>query len=110
MPHGLHDQLRQPITPELFIETTSVQDLKRRALAAHASQKQWLDATQGMDSYLAEMDAMSRAVGKMSDRLEHAEGWRCHLHLGFSTREIDPLSEALESSVQTNPRYNLDDE
>jgi N-acetylglucosamine malate deacetylase 1 len=110
MPHGLRDQLRRKVVPELFVNTASVHATKRAALGAHASQKAWLDATQGMDSYLAEMDSMSRAVGKMSGTFEHAEGWRRHLHLGFSAREIDPLCDALGSSVRVNPRYNLDAE
>lgn len=108
MPHGLRDQLRKPVVPEMFVNTASVHARKRDALAAHASQKAWLDATQGMDSYLGEMDAMSRAVGKMSVRFEHAEGWRRHLHLGFSGREIDPLSEVLGPFVQLNERYNVE--
>ena len=95
MPHGLCDGLRRPVAPDLFIDTTSVQATKRRALAAHASQKDWLDASQGMDSYLDAGDEMSRRVGRLSGRFEHAEGWRRHLHLGFSSREQDPLADAL---------------
>ena len=79
--------------------------MKRRALTAHASQKQWLDASQGMDSYLRAMDDMSRAVGKMSGQFEHAEGWRRHLHLGLSGQEIDPLRDALGSACRINARY-----
>jgi hypothetical protein len=41
------------------------------------------------------MDEASRAVGKLSGQFEFAEGWRRHLHLGFSTAEIDPLKDAL---------------
>jgi N-acetylglucosamine malate deacetylase 1 len=106
MPHGLVDPLRQPIIPELFTNTSSVHATKRNALAAHASQKAWLDASQGMDSYLLAMDEMSRKVGRLSRRFEHAEGWRRRLHLGFSARDEDPLSEALRPFVQKNPRYN----
>jgi len=95
MPHGLQDGLRRPVEPDCFVDVTSVRETKRRALAAHASQKAWLDATQGMDSYLDSADAMSREVGRMSGRFEHAEGWRRHLHLGFSARDDDPLAEAL---------------
>ncbi len=95
MPHGLCDGLRRPVAPDLFIDTTSVQATKRRALAAHASQKDWLDASQGMDSYLDAGDEMSRRVGRLSGRFEHAEGWRRHLHLGFSAREQDPLADVL---------------
>lgn len=105
MPHGLRDPLRQPIMPEWFVNTASVQPAKRRALAAHASQKEWLDATQGMDSYLTAMDGMSRALGRMSRKFTHAEGWRRHLHLGFSARDEDPLAAALRPFVLANRQY-----
>ena len=95
MPHGLCDGLRRPVVPDLFVDTTSVQPVKRRALAAHASQKAWLDATQGMDSYLDAGDEMARQVGRMSGRFEYAEGWRRHLHLGLSVHDHDPLAAAL---------------
>ena len=95
MPHGLCDGLRRPVVPELFVDTTAVQGVKRRALAAHASQKAWLDASQGMDSYLDTGDEMARRVGRMSGRFEFAEGWRRHLHLGFSSHDDDPLVAAL---------------
>ncbi|HEY2952121.1 MAG TPA: PIG-L family deacetylase [Verrucomicrobiae bacterium] len=98
MPHGLCDALRQPITPDLFVNTTPVHAAKRAALSAHASQKTWLDASQGMDSYLTTMDDLSLAVGKLSHRFQHAEGWRRHLHLGFSASEMDPLQNALGPS------------
>ena len=103
MPHGLCDGLRRPIEPDLFIDTTSVHATKRQALAAHASQKEWLDATQGMESYLVSCDALSQAVGKLSGRYEHAEGWRRHLHLGFSAQADDPLARALSSHCIPGP-------
>ncbi|MEZ5329201.1 MAG: PIG-L family deacetylase [Verrucomicrobiales bacterium] len=98
MPHGLCDPLlRQPVQPDGFINTASVHDRKRLALAAHASQKEWLDASQGMDSYLLELDATSAKVGAMSGQFQHAEGWRRRSHLGFSATETDPLVETLGS-------------
>lgn len=95
MPHGLCDGLRRPIMPDCFVDTGSVHETKIRALAAHASQKSWLDATQGMDSYLDACDEMSRCVGRISGRFTHAEGWRRHLHLGLSAKDDDPLGDAL---------------
>jgi LmbE family N-acetylglucosaminyl deacetylase len=99
MPHGLCDGLRRPVMPELFVDTTSVQAVKRQALAAHVSQKAWLDATQGMDSYLDAGDDMARQVGRMSGRFAYAEGWRRHLHLGLSAHDDDPLAAALHPSA-----------
>jgi len=105
MPHGLRDGLRRPVEPDLFVDTSSVRATKRRALAAHASQKAWLDATQGMDSYLDAADEMARAVGRMSGRFAMAEGWRRHLHLGLSATDEDPLAAALPPGLlHLNPR------
>lgn len=94
-PHGLRDQLRQPIAPHAFVDTTAVQDIKRAALACHASQRDWLADTQGFDSYLRAMDEFSRELGRMSGAFPDAEGWRRHSHLGFCEESADPLRDAL---------------
>lgn len=105
MPHGLCDPLRKRIHAGSFVNTSRVHARKREALAAHVSQKNWLDVSQGMDSYLISMDEASRKVGALSGRFEFAEGWRRHLHLGFSTSEIDPLKDALGDDCLINPDY-----
>lgn len=99
MPHGLVGPLRERIEPDLFVNTSSVQAKKRAALACHRSQKEWLDASQGMDSYLVTMEELSREMGRRSGCFEHAEGWRRRLHLGFSARDEDPLTETLGALV-----------
>jgi LmbE family N-acetylglucosaminyl deacetylase len=104
-PHGLRDTLRRRVTPGAFVDTTAVHDRKRAALACHASQQQWLDASQGMDSYLRTMDDFSREVGRLSGQFLHAEGWRRHSHLGFSDEDTDPLRDALGSKYLVNARY-----
>jgi LmbE family N-acetylglucosaminyl deacetylase len=95
MPHGLRDPLRKRIHAGAYVNTARVHDVKRSALAAHESQKHWLDVSQGMDSYLISMDEESLAVGTLSGFFQYAEGWRRHLHLGFSAADTDPLKEAL---------------
>lgn len=105
MPHGLCDGLRRRIDAGAWVDTASVHDIKRQALAAHHSQKDWLDRSQGMDSYLIAMDDASAEVGRRSEAFKHAEGWRRHLHLGFAAREIDPLAEALGAKYRVNPAY-----
>lgn len=105
MPHGLCDPLRKQLRAGLYVDTATVHARKRESLAAHASQKDWLDVSQGMDSYLVSMDESSRAVGRLSGVYEFAEGWRRHLHLGFSTREIDPLREALSGCCIVDEVY-----
>jgi LmbE family N-acetylglucosaminyl deacetylase len=94
-PHGNRDPLRQLVRPEIFVDISDVMTEKRAMLACHASQKEWLDATQGMDAYLDTMADLLREVGEMSGRFTYAEGWRRHLHLGFCSEDADPLSEAL---------------
>ncbi len=105
MPHGLRDGLRRLVVPGLFVDISTVCDRKRAALAAHRSQKAWLDATQGMDSYLDAMDEMARVVGRMSKRFRFAEGWRRHSHLGFCAENADPLRDALGSRCLVNQAY-----
>jgi hypothetical protein len=105
MPHGLRDPLRKRVQAGAYVNTSAVHEQKRMALAAHESQKHWLDVSQGMDSYLISMDEMSQEVGRMSGHFEHAEGWRRHLHLGFSAAEIDPLKEALGADCFIDVEY-----
>lgn len=104
MPHGQCTPLRVPVRPEIFIDTGSVHKAKREALACHASQKEWLDATQGMDSYVAMMDTFSRRLGRQSGRFAHAEGWTRHLHFGFGEEADDPLRDALGTKYLSNPK------
>ena len=104
-PHGLRDQLRRLVAPGSFVDTTSVQELKRAALACHGSQRRFLDRTQGMGSFVRTMDEFSRKVGALSGRFEHAEGWRRHLHLGFCDENADPLREALGVRYLVSERY-----
>ncbi len=94
-PHLNRDPLGAVVRPGLFVDIGSVVETKRRALAAHESQRAWLDASQGMDSYVKTMEELGREVGAMSARFEFAEGWRKHLHAGFCAPNADPLREAL---------------
>ncbi len=105
MPHGLRDPLRRRVVPGMFVDTTSTHATKRAALAAHRSQKEWLDATQGMDSYLQSMEDLSLEMGRMSGRFTHGEGWRRHLHLGFCPEQADPLRELLGDRCLVNDAY-----
>jgi len=74
LPYGLHNPLRKRIKPEIFVDITSVIEKKKAMLAKHKSQKEWLDVSQGIDSYLITMTDMCREVGRMSGRYEYAPG------------------------------------
>jgi hypothetical protein len=105
MPHGLRTPLRQKVRAGLYVDVGPVQDQARKALAAHASQKDWLDKSQGMDSYLHTLDKMSAAVGALSGKYVLAQGWCRHHHLGYSASEIDPLRSALGSDCVVDAVY-----
>lgn len=94
-PHGNCDALTQPVRPGIFVDIGAQLEAKAALLAAHASQKQWLDESQGLDSYIVSMRDLCREVGRMSGRFEYAEGWRRHSHLGFCAADADPLVKAL---------------
>jgi LmbE family N-acetylglucosaminyl deacetylase len=94
-PHGNRDGLERLVRPSLFVDVGPALAEKTAMLAAHATQKQWLDESQGLDSYLESMRELSREVGRMSGRFEYAEGWRRHSHLGFCAADADPLTAAL---------------
>ena len=97
--HGLVDPLNRPMNPALFVNTTSVHATKLDALAAHASQQDWLDRSQGMNSYLQAAEDESRLVGKASGKFKHAEGWWRHSPTGFCAADADPLRTALGNAA-----------
>jgi LmbE family N-acetylglucosaminyl deacetylase len=105
MSHGLCDQLRRRIIPGSFVNTTSVHQTQIQALSGHKSQQNWLDVSQGMNSFLLALENLSLAVGGLSKRFKYAEGWRRHLHFGYAAHEADPLSEALGKNYLVNRTY-----
>ena len=105
MPHGLCDPLGRRVVPECFVDVTSVHATKLQALSAHRSQQGWLEATQGMNSYLQSMEDISRELGRMSRRFEFAEGWCRHSPMGFCARDADPLRDVLKKHHRANPAY-----
>jgi LmbE family N-acetylglucosaminyl deacetylase len=98
-PHGNRDPLRRLVTPDLFVNVTDLIDRKAEMLSKHRSQKQWLDRSQGMGSYVQAMRDLNSEVGRMSGCFALAEGWRRHLHLGLSNADTDPLGEAIAGHV-----------
>lgn len=104
-PHNLRDPLRRPMAPEFFVNTTAVHLRKLKALAAHESQRSWLQTTQGFDAMTAFLEQESRKLGKMSGRFRYAEGWYRHSHLGFCGEQADPLRDALGRNYRVNRAY-----
>jgi LmbE family N-acetylglucosaminyl deacetylase len=106
LPYGLHDGMRRLVRAGQFANVEKVLAAKREMLACHRTQKEWLDASQGLDAYLNTMEEMCKAVGRMSGRFRYAEGWRRHSHLGFAADpSADPLSALLGEACWTAPKY-----
>ena len=68
-------------------------------LACHRSQASWLDRP-GMGSYVAAMVDAAAAVGRLSQGFTWAQGWRRHSHVGFTTRDGDPLADAIDPALR----------
>ena len=98
-PYSNRDPLRRLVEPDLFVDTSDVVERKVTMLAQHKSQKQWLDESQGHDSYLETLRQLDEEVGRMSCVFRYAEGWRRRLHLGFCDEHDDPLHDALGAKV-----------
>lgn len=100
-PYGNRDGMRNLVRPSLFVDITGQIETKQEMLRRHATQKEWLDVSQGHDSYLQAMRDICAEIGQMAPRpIDYAEGFRQHLHLGLSAEDRDKLSEALGDKVQ----------
>ncbi|MBM4001580.1 MAG: LmbE family protein [Planctomycetes bacterium] len=98
-PYSNHDPLRRLVEPDFFVDVGDMVETKVAMLACHASQKQWLDESQGIDAYLQALRDSDAEVGRMSGAFRYAEGWRRHLHLGFCSAAAAPLETALSDRI-----------
>ncbi len=99
LPYGLTDPLRRPIEPDFYVDVSEKVENKAEMLARHVSQKQWLDHSQGLDSFVNTMKTMTAQAGKASGSFTYAEGWTRHSHLGFCSEEANPLADLLSQHV-----------
>jgi LmbE family N-acetylglucosaminyl deacetylase len=105
VPYGLRDPLRRKVKAENYVNVSSVIEKKKEMLGMHKSQKEWLDDSQGIDSYLIAMEKMIEGIGKMSGKYKYAEGWIRHLPQGFCAPESDPMKNALKEKLFTDPGF-----
>lgn len=98
LPYGLRDPLNRPVVADLYVDVADVFQLKRDMLACHKSQKEWLDKTQSLDSYLDTLGRMTAEMGCQSGTFDLAEGWTRHLPLGLGDDDDDPLVQLLGGS------------
>ena len=95
-PHGNKTPLGEAVRPDFAIDITDVIERKTAALACHACQMEWLDQSQGMNSYLQTMHDLSSEVGQWTGKFAFAEGWRKRQHWGFCGPGDDPLRNVLK--------------
>jgi LmbE family N-acetylglucosaminyl deacetylase len=96
LPHGSMNYRGEAVEPDFFVNIGSVLEKKRAMLAAHRSQKEWLDASQGMGSYTDSMVRMASDLGHRSGIFSHAEGMIRHNPLGLCPPDFDPLTALLK--------------
>ncbi|MGC8642152.1 MAG: PIG-L deacetylase family protein [Isosphaeraceae bacterium] len=70
-----HDRDSRPLPADFYVDVTRVFDIKRRMLACHASQREWLLRQHGMDEYLASQAKLGAHRGAEIG-VEKAEGFR----------------------------------
>lgn len=80
------------IRPAFRIDIANVIDVKAQALAAHASQRNWLAKHHGVDNYITSMTAWAERQGKLAG-VAYAEGFR--QHLGHSYPQDNILGRTL---------------
>jgi len=71
------DAYGRPIEPTTFVDISAVIQTKTKMLHAHASQRDWLRAHQGVDEYTRSMKAWSHRRGEQIGA-KYAEGFRQH--------------------------------
>ncbi len=74
-PIGGVDREGRPLAAGFHVDIGQVFELKRRMLACHASQRDWLRRQHGIDEYLDAQERWSRHRGAEINA-EHAEGFR----------------------------------
>ena len=99
LPYGLTDPLKRPVEADFYVDVEEFIENKTEMLSKHKSQKEWLDVSQGVDSYLITMKDMCSKVGKISGKFNYAEGWIRHSHLGFCDSNYNPLAETLKNYI-----------
>ena len=89
---GLRDIFGRPLPLHYVVDISSVMGTKEKMLACHASQRDWLAAHNGIDSYIQTMKDMSQEHGRLVG-LSYGEGFI--QHLGHGHRQDNVLKQIL---------------
>lgn len=103
-PYGNLGPLREAIKPGLLVDISEKIGVKEEMLRRHASQKDWLDVSQGKDAYLISMRDNCAEMAQFAPKpVAYGEGFRQRLHVGFSAADENRLSTVLGDLVQVVP-------
>lgn len=86
------------VPPGLVVDMSEVFETKRRMLACHVSQRDWLRTHHGVDEYLEALKRFSGDCGRRAG-VEYGEGFR--QHLGSAFPQDDRLGAELGPAVHT---------
>lgn len=100
LPHSLLDFRGREVAADLYVDIGPVVEQKRQMLECHRSQKDWLDASQGMGAYTTQMLEFAQTVGVMSGGFCYAEGLIRHNHIGFCSPDFDPVVQLLSPNLK----------
>jgi LmbE family N-acetylglucosaminyl deacetylase len=99
-PIGLRLRDGSPAAADFAVDVTSVMDLKRRMLEAHASQKTWLMKQHGMSDFTSGMEHQARRRGEAFG-VAAAEGFTHYRHTPYP--RSPRLQERLEGLLLHRP-------
>jgi len=77
-PVGGVDRENRPLAADFYVDVEGQMELKKRMLAEHRSQREWLRKHHGMDDYILNMERWTRAQGQRAG-VRFAEGFRHYL-------------------------------
>ena len=95
------DRQHREVLPQFLIDVESQLQIKRDALACHASQRAWLRRQHGMDDYIETMEQWCRARGALAG-LSAAEGFR--QYAGHPFPETPLLQDLLRDRLHELPQ------
>ena len=90
------DKYGKEINPGIYIDISSVIEIKKKMLGSHESQRNWLMEHHGMDEYVQSMTRFAQFRGGQVNTI-YAEGFR--QHLGHSFPQDNILKSVLDKLV-----------
>lgn len=101
------DIFGKEITPQFYVDIGEFRQRKRKLLACHESQRNWLSVHHGMDEYLDSVSRWNASLGERASlpgrKVISAEGFR--QHLGHAYPRDNVLLALLPEQVIVEPTY-----